>query len=259
MKKTFDSAFRLLLVALSLWGGRAFGQTKYAVVVGCANYQDDRNDLNYCDDDAYRFYAYLKSCEGGAVPDDQIACLVDEAATKDNILGTAKRMFSQAGPQDMVIFYFSGHGTTGAFCPTDISSNASSLLYHSELQAVFRESAARDKLVFADACYSGSIYEGRPSGSPGATESYQQSNILIFMSSLESETSAENPRIRQGTFSYYLLKGLKGSADRNGDKQITVEELFPYVKANVLNFSGNDQTPFIEGNASRQMVVGRCD
>jgi uncharacterized caspase-like protein len=61
--------------------------------------------------------------------------------------------------------------------------------------------------------------------------------------------------MRQGAFAYYLIKGLKGSADRNKDGIITLEELFRYVKANVLSFTNNEQTPVIEGNASRNMPM----
>ncbi len=78
-----------------------------------------------------------------------------------------------------------------------------------------------------------------------------------MMSSSPKETSQENPKMRQGAFAYYLIKGLKGSADRDPkDDIITLQELFPYVKANVMNFTGDRQTPMIEGNASRDMPIG---
>ena len=93
---------------------------KYAVVVGCADYQMQGLDLRYSDDDAYRYYAYLLSCEGGAIPAENISILVDEAATKQNIIKTMNDVYSKAGPEDMLIFYFSGHGSEGAFCPDDV-------------------------------------------------------------------------------------------------------------------------------------------
>ncbi|MDX1912773.1 MAG: hypothetical protein SFV22_14880, partial [Saprospiraceae bacterium] len=59
----------------------------WALVVGVASY-DHMPVLRYTDDDAYRFYAFLKSLEGGALPDDQVRVLIDEEATRDNVLGT---------------------------------------------------------------------------------------------------------------------------------------------------------------------------
>jgi uncharacterized caspase-like protein len=228
---------------------------KFAVVVGCADYQMQGLDLRYSDDDAYRYYAYLLSCEGGGVPSENIAILVDEAATKQNIIKTMHDIYAKAGPNDMLIFYFSGHGSEGAFCPDDVSEQYSSLLTHEEIKAVFKQHPAKYKICFADACYSGSIYEGKPE-TAYTPSSQQETSIVIMMSSDPTETSAEHPKIRQGAFTYYLLKGLKGSADRNKDNVVTLEELFPYVKANVLQFTSNQQTPIIEGNASRDMPIG---
>src|SRR5690606_22346811 len=41
----------------------------YAVIVGVSRYENFET-LKYSDDDAYRIYAFLKSPEGGAVPDE---------------------------------------------------------------------------------------------------------------------------------------------------------------------------------------------
>jgi len=232
---------------------------KYAVVVGCADYQRSGLDLRYSDDDAYRFYAYLLSCSGGgAVENDNIACLIDEAATKENILNTMDNIFSKASANDMLIFYFSGHGTEGAFVPTDATNQFSSLISYEDIQTIFKKYPAKYKLCFGDACFSGNIFDGQPAQQSNNAVN-QTTNIVIMMSSKASETSQENPHIRQGTFSYYLLKGLKGAADRNDDKTITLEELFPYIKANVLNFTNNRQTPVIEGNAPPNMPIGKLN
>jgi hypothetical protein len=226
----------------------------FAVVVGCADYKKSNLDLRFSDDDAYRFYAYLKSCEGGAVPDENIAVLVDEAATKNNIIQTMNDIFSKASANDLLMFYFSGHGAENAFCPTDITDQYNSLLLHSEVKAVFKKYPARYKICYADACYSGSIYQGTPTSSP-VVSGPAETSVAIMMSSKNTETSQENSKMRQGAFTYYLIKGLKGSADRDNDKIINLGELFTYVKGNVLNFTKNSQTPVIEGNASRDMPL----
>ena len=53
----------------------------WAVVVGVGKYTA-MPSLKFTDDDAFRFYSHLKSPEGGALPDNQIEILVDEAATR---------------------------------------------------------------------------------------------------------------------------------------------------------------------------------
>lgn len=226
----------------------------FAVIVGCADYKRQNLDLRFSDDDAYRFYAYLKSCEGGGVPDEHIAVLVDEAANKSNIINTMNNIYSLATANDMLLFYFSGHGAENAFCPTDITDQFSSLLLHSEVKAVFKKHPAKYKVCFADACFSGSIYQGTSNTSPVASGN-SETNVVIMMSSKNTETSQENIKMRQGAFTYYLIKGLKGSSDRDKDGIVNLGEIFTYVKANVINFTNNMQTPIIEGNASRDMPI----
>ena len=245
----------LILLFVSVFLQQTNAQKKYVLIAGVADYKDNRLDLRYCDDDAYRFYAYMKSTKGGSVPDENIAILVDEAATRGNILRTMNKIFSKAGKNDMLIFYFSGHGGEGYFCPYETSQNAKSLLLHDDIKKIFKKHPAKSKIVFGDACYAGSIFEGTSHGS--SNNSTSKTNVVIMMSSKYSETSLENPKLRQGTFSYYLLRGLQGKADRNNDKNITLKELFPYIKANVLNFTNNRQTPFIEGKAPTNMIIGR--
>lgn len=226
----------------------------FAVIVGCADYKRQNLDLRFSDDDAYRFYAYLKSCEGGGIPDEHIAVLIDEAANKSNIIKTMNDVFSKATADDMLLFFFSGHGAENAFCPTDITDQFSSLLQHSEVKAVFKKYPAKYKVCFADACFSGSIYHGTPTTAP-ISSGNSETNVVIMMSSKNTETSQENMKMRQGAFTYYLIKGLKGSADRDKDGIVNLGEIFTYVKANVINFTDSQQTPIIEGNASRDMPI----
>jgi uncharacterized caspase-like protein len=224
----------------------------FAVVVGVSDYADPKNNLRYCDDDAYRFYAQLRSPEGGGVVADHIAVLVDEAATKANILSTAREVFGKAGANDRLIFFFSGHGTTGAFIPRDFDGTREKALFHDEIKAIFRESPARYKIIFADACHSGSIGSGLLNLKPNSGGS----EVVIMMSSKAEEVSIEQPRMRQGVFSYYLNRALIGRADLDNNKIITIREVYNYVKANVENYTNKSQKPVIMGSFSPHLPVG---
>jgi len=85
----------------------------WAVIVGVASY-NHMPTLRYTDDDAYRMYAFLKSPEGGALKNDQMRILIDEDATKVKITKAMEDVFLQAGPNDLVLMYFSGHGLRGS-------------------------------------------------------------------------------------------------------------------------------------------------
>lgn len=241
-------------VANSLAQARVF-----AVVVGVAAY-DHMPVLRYTDDDAYRFYAFLKSPEGGALPDEQVAILIDEEATRENILETMQDVFAQATENDLIIFYFSGHGLNGSFLPFDFDG-FNNKMGHDEVAAAFNHSKAKYKLCLADACHSGSILAMRSGETEPVLVQYYKtlsksvSGTALIMSSKADETSLESSGLRQGVFSHFLIRGLKGEADRNQDKVVSVQELFEFIYGNVRDYTGNRQSPVIKGTYDPLMPV----
>lgn len=231
----------------------------WAVVVGVAAY-DHMPVLRYTDDDAYRFYAFLKSLEGGALPDEQVRILIDEEATRENVLGTINEIFGMAGPDDLVIFYFSGHGLNGSFLPIDFDGYNNKIA-HEEIAEAFNKCRAKFKLCLADACHSGSILAMRSGDPEPALVQYYQtlsksvSGTALIMSSKAEETSLESSGLRQGVFSHFLIRGLKGEADINKDKVVTVEELYNFINKNVREYTGNRQSPVIKGTYDPNMPV----
>lgn len=178
----------------------------YAVIVGVAKYNSIKS-LRYPKDDAYRFYAHLKSVEGGSIPEQNISLLIDEEASNSNILKKLKIIFSKAGINDRVIFYFSGHGNNGYFLPYDYDGYNNKLL-HTEISEIFKQSKAKYKICIADACHSGS-FEKDKSVSSDVLDSYYSTlnsstgGFVLLMSSAADETSIETDGNRQGAFSFF--------------------------------------------------------
>lgn len=231
----------------------------WAVVVGVASY-DHMPVLRYTDDDAYRFYAFLKSMEGGALPDEQVRILIDEEASRDNILGNLKEIFDKAGPNDLVIFYFSGHGLNGSFLPIDFDGY-NNKINHEEVAELFNKCRAKYKLCLADACHSGSIFAMRSGETEPVLLQYYKSlskavaGTALIMSSKAEETSLESAGLRQGVFSHFLIRGLKGEGDKNQDKVVSVQELYDFIYDNVRAYTGNRQSPVIKGTYDPAMPV----
>ena len=231
----------------------------WAMIVGVASY-NHMPALRYTDDDAYRLYAFLKSPGGGAVPDEQLRILIDEDATRERILTAMNDIFSRAGPSDMVIMYFSGHGLKGSFLPIDFDGFGNKL-YHEEITGALNKSRARYKLCIVDACHSGSLLAMRGAKSQQLITTFYeqlaqaQAGTALFLSSKSEETSLESSGLRQGVFSHFLIRGLKGEADADGDKLVTIQELYEYVHHNVRAYTGLQQSPIITGNYDRKMVV----
>ena len=231
----------------------------YALLVGVAAYEH-MPALKYTDDDAYRMYAFLNSPGGGALPDDQLVILIDEAATKANILSAMDELFRRAGPDDLIMLYFSGHGLQGCFLPIDYDGFHNQL-FHEEINEAFSRSKAKFKLCIADACHSGGLLALRDGETEALMDSYyrtlgqSQPGTALIMSSKSEENSLESKNLRQGVFSHFLLRGIKGEADKNGDHIVNITELYNFISDNVRDYTANKQSPVIKGTYDPKMTI----
>ena len=80
---------------------------------------------------------------------------------------------------------------------------------------------------------------------------------IIITASSDSEVSKESDDLKHGYFTYYLLKGLKGAADVDGDGFIDVNETSSYLNREVPKATGQKQHPVKKGEAEGQVVIGR--
>ncbi|MBK9109707.1 MAG: caspase family protein [Saprospiraceae bacterium] len=231
----------------------------WAVIIGIARY-DHMPVLKYSDDDAYKVYAFLKSPEGGALKDQQVRVLIDEDASRNAILTALNQVFLRADENDVVMLYYSGHGLEGTFLPIDYDG-IQNILKHDEVKDIINKSRAKNKICFIDACHSGSVLAQKGSFSSSLMHYYEdlaqsKGGTAFVMSSKSKEYSLEDGGLRQGVFSHFLIRGLKGDADADGDQTIVLKELFEYIYKNVREYTGNVQTPMIAGDYDEQMPVG---
>ncbi len=230
----------------------------WAVVVGVAGYTH-MPSLKYTDDDAYQIYAFLKSPEGGALPDNQVKVLVDDLATRENIIKAMNQTFLKADENDVVLMYFSGHGLNGSFLPFDYDGYRNKLM-HTEIQQLFDRSKAKHKICFADACHSGSMLASKAPSSAAIKKYYgafqnSYGGTALLLSSRANEFSLEDSGLRQGIYSHFLIKGLKGLADNNNNGIVTVKELYNYVHSSVTKYTNYVQTPTLTGKFDPNMPI----
>lgn len=230
----------------------------WAVIVGAARYSY-MPTLRYTDDDAYQIFAFLKSPEGGALPDNQVRLLIDEDATRGNIIYAMRSIFMRADANDVVLFYFSGHGIEGSFLPIDYDGNNNQLL-HTEVRDLLAASRAKHKMVIADACHSGGLLALKTPihlQLEKLYKAFEDSNggTALLMSSKGEEYSLEDGGLRSGVFSHFVIRGLKGEADQNADSIVNIQELFNFVYGRVRKYTANVQTPTMSGNYDPNMPI----
>jgi hypothetical protein len=227
----------------------------FAVVVGVADYAGSASDLNYSDDDANFFYSHLKTALPNELAGGKSILLLNSQATRSNIIKAFETVFSQSTDNDFIIFYFSGHGSPGFFCPADLTS---SLLSHEIVKKYFKQSKAKYRLCIADACFSGTIgTQHQTTSVVNSTQNLQDARLAVIMSSKPDQTSAETSLFKQGVFSHFLINGLKGAADLNNDRYITMGELFLYTKNETVRSSNGKQVPVVYGKNLNMIPLTR--
>ena len=208
----------------------------YVVSVGIADYQTI-SDLILPEKDAKAIAELYKT------QTKNVILITGKYATKARVLKSLKDQFGRAKEQDMIVFAFSGHGYPGGVCPYDMSAKNESGVSYREIRSILKQSRAKRKIVFADACFSGGIRNN----TSHSHQSHQDSEVLLFLSSRGGETSIENPFMINGFFTTYLLRGLRGGADADRNRRITAKELFQFVSQGVKERSKDLQHPVMWG------------
>jgi uncharacterized caspase-like protein len=220
----------------------------YLVAVGINEYRS--SPLNLCVNDA-KVINYLYKLSADA----ETTLLLNSNATSFNIIKAMDKMYSKAKKNDIIIFYFSGHGTS-----VDSPNGAALVDYdmmrmsYDHVRNAMKKSAAKNKIIMVDACLSGSMRTGIYSGEEG-TENYLNANVCLFLAARNKESGIEKATMKNGFFTAYLQQGLKGAADTNRDRTITAKELYNYVNPAVEKATGGLQHPVMWGKFSDDMPI----
>lgn len=218
----------------------------YLVAVGIADYSSfpgKLNNLTLTVKDAETM-AWLYSQNSSV----DYTLLLDKKATKERIIRAMNKLFSKAKKDDVVVFFFSGHGYPGGFCASDGN------LGYDVVRKAMAKSKCQNKMMFVDACRSGGMRVNDADGEI-AFNTAKGANVMLFLSSRNNENSIERRDMQNGYFTTYLQKGLRGNADANRDRTITAKELFDFVHKGVAQISGGVQHPVMWGRFSDNMTV----
>lgn len=242
MKKQIIIFIILCLVSLAV-----SAQKVYVVSIGIADYKDPEiKDLRWTEADVESFNKVMKTHS------QDVHALLGKNATHSNAISTIRKVFSKASSNDAVILFFSGHGYPGGFCCYDMSRDRGGLSYD-EIATLFRGCKAKQKMVFADACFSGGLRKEKKDGN--TTSSVRNSDVMFFLSSRTNEVSQEMREGPNGQFTRFLVRGLGGGADTNRDKIITAKELYDFVHEGVSVATANKQHPVMWGRFNNTMTV----
>ena len=246
----------------------------WAVIVGVSDYQDNEiSDLLYAHKDAKAFYDFLQSMAGGKIPAEQMKLLTNKDATTAGIAAALDWLIEMAKEGDQVIIYFSGHGdvetrtlrnhgfllTYDSPAKTYIAG-AFPLFYLQDVISTLSQQKKAKVIMVADACRSGAL-AGMSVNGPQATAQYLQqqfANEIKILACGPTEYSVEGKQWGNGhgAFTYNLLEGLTGLADKDGNYEVNLFEIRRYLEDKVpAETAPNSQIPMTIGANTRISYV----
>ena len=225
----------------------------WALIIGIDKYQNVQN-LNYAVDDAESIKEILE--DSFHFPSYNISILINEEATKQNILKSFSEITKNAKSNDRVLVFFAGHGETmdlpgggekGYLIP--VGGDAEELYLTSipmdELREIALMSEAKHMLYLIDACYGGIAAVGSRGLEPEKTSDFinkvtKFQSRQVITAGGRGEKVIEKPEWGHSAFTLNLIRGLKvGAADYNADGYITANELGMFLSDKVSTDSEN--------------------
>ena len=246
----------------------------YAIIFGISNYPG-LTPLKYADKDAALFRDFLETPAGGNTKPENIFYRTNENAKAADFNVDAyiwlKRKALKEG--DRLYIYFSGHGDAmnednyfllpyDCTPQNDVNNYLATgriEMYH--VKTLFIKPLIPKKvdvLLIVDACRTNDL----PGGEQGQQNfvnyvqsiAEQKEGEIIMLSAGAGQSAIESPKIGDGhgLFTWYLIAGLSGDADKEGDAadhdgKVSLAEITSYVRNRVRkeakNVFNTDQVP----------------
>ncbi len=237
--------------------------TLYVFAVGINKYKNEALNLNYAAADAQSVVKTISERSKKLFDRVETISLFDTEASRENILSKLNALSKIIKPQDVMVFYYAGHGSMVDgkfyFIPTEnvrlynadkLEKNA---IYAGELQEKLKSIAALKQLLIIDACQSGGSVEllaTRGAREEKALAQLSRSTGIHVLAAAGSEQFAvEFEDLGHGLFTYVLLEALNGAADgAPKDGKVTIYELKSFIDDQVPEYSrkykGKMQFPY---------------
>ncbi len=257
--KLLRLAWLLILCAAALTGAaQAAGVQRYALVAAANDGGPDRPLLRYAAGDARRFAEVLMELGGvspaNAILLEQPSRAELEAAFERLRARMAETAGSQAdagGGRTEILVYYSGHADE-----TGLRLGGECYTYRAlrdRLDAI----PADVRIAVLDACASGAFtrLKGGQFQQPFLVDESSAMRGHIFLtSSAETEAAQESDHIQASYFTHFLISGLRGAADANGEGKVTLNEAYQFAYdetlGRTLDTQGGPQHPSYDINLS---------
>lgn len=222
---------------------------KVALLIGVSEYEPGLNALPAAVQDVEAMRRVLCDPETGGFADKDIKVLKNPEPQK--VRNEIYNLFANRNREDLVLFYFSGHGIKDERGKLYLSTRATrkqngklvkpSSIAASVLHESINDSRSQRQVIILDCCFSGAIATGMTAKDDGSIDLQEQlggRGRAILTSSSSTQYSFEQEDSELSIYTRYLVEGINtGAADTDGDGQISIDELHEYASNKVQEAS----------------------
>ena len=173
----------------------------------------------------------------GVFAENNVHSILD--GTKADIGEAIEAFFSSAGPNDHLLFYYTGHGyhdnNNNLFlCARDSRTNllVSTAISDNAINLMAENSRALKVIFVLDCCHSG-MFKG---GATSTLLAHGSGRCLITSCASHQLSSDSQTPSGASTFTHYFAEALtSGEVDSDGDGIVLTSEVFKYVQPRVYN------------------------
>ena len=236
----------------------------------------------YCDNDADDMYNVLIN---NGWDSSHVSKLTRKSATKENFIDEINWLDSNEDRDDVVLFFFSGHGGTRCIAFYDEWSGTYNMdaVYLLTLSFHFNKLESNKFILIFDTCHAASL---GAKTNPLMRSSLYQANSehtnsiqaikeedeepvgilglggfgrIVIASCGRFEYAYGSPDYENGFFTYHYVEGLKGGADSNSNGRVSAEEAFNYAKPRTIEDTKNDPKTETQHPKMSDKIIGQVD
>lgn|GEM_PF-4546162 len=242
---------------------------KIALLIGVTEYGEDIPNLTAPANDVQKLARVLEHSDMGGF--DSVKPLIN--ANQAQIQRAILKLFRDAGRDDLLLLFFSGHGITSdshqlylSTCQTSKQDFEATAVPAWFVQQQSASSYAQRQVLILDCCYSGAFREGWHAKSVGLNLKQQlkvdemgSQGRVVLTSSAATQTSFQQDTPDLSLYTQYLLEGMEtGAADKDRNGLIYVHELHDYARKKVQEVKPKQKPQIISDKEGFNIVLSRA-
>ena len=239
-------------------------EKRYAILIASSKYPDEPGltELRCPENDVDAMGEVLLSPDFGGFAET----FVFKNRPSHEILEKIETVLADAGRDDLVLIYFSGHGktSTGPLClataNTKIKALGSTSIPVATIKTFFDSSDTRKKVLILDCCFSGSA--GKIFTKGGVDDQLrvisEGEGTFIMTASAIFQSAFEKEGDQYSLFTKHFVEGIRtGEADKDEDGLVDMQELYEYVHGKVRGEEGAQEPMKWDLHVKGRMIIAQ--